>query len=203
MVTVINIRTQRYQHLWHESLHVFDDHLDFLRVGCPHLLDQQTLFQCLTAWDLLRLSSKCSFSKKITFILFPSQKAPWPFWAVQVWSWIGLCTMQNSTSWNQESFSWYWEYSGTFATMKARMVQMLGLLWMKLVVPSGYFGPFFNSSWQPIGSMLQLEPCLTFWMCKNLLGRWSKLSIMKWTFGCVGQWSKLFFLCEYENLLGR
>ena len=87
--------------------------------------------------------------KKNTLILFPSQKAPWPFWAVQVWLWIGLCTMQNSTCWNQKNiikliynpYSPYnWNIQGlqclTFSTMKARIVQMLGLLWMKLVVPS-------------------------------------------------------------------
>ena len=48
--------------------------------------------------------------------------------------------------------------------------------------------------------MLQLEPCLTFWMCKNQLGRWSKLSIMKWTFGCVGQLSKFLFVWVWKPI---
>ena len=35
-----------------------------------------------------------------TLILFPLQKAPWPFRAVHVCLRIGLCTMENSTSWS-------------------------------------------------------------------------------------------------------
>ena len=86
-----------------------------------------------------------------TLILFSLQKAPWPFRAVHVCLRIGLCTMENSTSWSIWSFCACLLYQmirfdqlddqkvcivPTSATMNARMVQMLGLLWMKLVVPS-------------------------------------------------------------------
>ena len=38
-LTLENISNQ--PHLWHERFHILDDHLDFLRVSCPHFLDQQ------------------------------------------------------------------------------------------------------------------------------------------------------------------
>ena len=117
-MTKLKEHSREICYLGHKGLHVLDNHLHFLRVGRTHLLDQKRLFQRLTPRNLNdknklflfmiivnSLFTVVSHSKQWvpetdTLILFPLQKAPWPFRAVQVCLRIGLCTMENSTSWS-------------------------------------------------------------------------------------------------------